>query len=174
MRYFLILLFTFTFTQELQVEGDLTVSGDINSAIIDSLQNQVLELNLMLTELLESNNINSGYGLIANPQGGFYQSNQYEDSILFETTFEAGSLEQILHIEFYSSSTGNLRFYFGAVGSEIQIGSFNQYLLSSSKQFWVNYPIGEELINETTRLYIFAPGDGSGSTSISQLFIWGN
>jgi hypothetical protein len=51
MRYFLILLLTISFTQELQVEGDLTVSGAINSAVIDSLQNEIFILNSMIESL---------------------------------------------------------------------------------------------------------------------------
>ena len=34
--------------QELQIEGDLTVSGDINSAVIDSLQDQITILNSVI------------------------------------------------------------------------------------------------------------------------------
>ena len=111
MKYIILILFiNLAVSQELQVDGNLTVTGDINSMVIDSLQNQLTDLNLMLIELLESNNNNSGYGLIDHPQGSFYQTNQFEDSVLYETTFEPGSLEQILHIEFYSSASGRLVF----------------------------------------------------------------
>ena len=51
MKYiFLILLLTIPFAQELQVEGDLTVSGDINSAVIDSLQAEIENLQNLLSE----------------------------------------------------------------------------------------------------------------------------
>ena len=51
MKYiFLILLLTIPFAQELQVEGDLTVSGDINSAVIDSLQAEIENLQNILSE----------------------------------------------------------------------------------------------------------------------------
>jgi hypothetical protein len=52
MRFIFILLITFSFTQELQVEGDLTVSGDIHSIVIDGLQNQITILNSTIDSLL--------------------------------------------------------------------------------------------------------------------------
>jgi hypothetical protein len=52
------LLFTFflinlSLMQELQVDGDLIVTGNINSAIIDSLQNEINNLQNQLNEYSE-------------------------------------------------------------------------------------------------------------------------
>jgi hypothetical protein len=45
MRYIILILFiNLAIFQELQVEGDLTVSGNINSAVIDSLQAEIESL----------------------------------------------------------------------------------------------------------------------------------
>jgi hypothetical protein len=45
MRYILVLIImNIAVMQELQIEGDLTVSGDINSAVIDSLQAEIENL----------------------------------------------------------------------------------------------------------------------------------
>jgi len=51
MRYILVLIImNIAVMQELQVEGDLTVSGEINSAVIDSLRNEIENLQNQLNE----------------------------------------------------------------------------------------------------------------------------
>jgi len=51
MKYIIVILFiNLAVFQELQVEGDLTVSGDINSAVIDSLQAEIENLQNLLSE----------------------------------------------------------------------------------------------------------------------------
>ncbi len=47
-----IILISLIWSQELQVDGDLTVSGEIHSAIIDSLQNEISLLNSMIDSIL--------------------------------------------------------------------------------------------------------------------------
>jgi hypothetical protein len=51
MKYIILILFiNLAIFQELQVEGDLTVSGNINSAVIDSLQAEIENLQNLLSE----------------------------------------------------------------------------------------------------------------------------
>ena len=51
MKYILVLIImNIAVMQELQVEGDLTVSGEINSAVIDSLRNEIENLQNQLNE----------------------------------------------------------------------------------------------------------------------------
>jgi hypothetical protein len=58
MKYILVLIImNIAVMQELQVEGDLTVSGEINSSIIESLQNEISILNGLVDSLLNIQSI---------------------------------------------------------------------------------------------------------------------
>jgi hypothetical protein len=60
MKYILVfIIMNIAVMQELQVEGDLTVSGEINSAVIDSLQNQISDLNTIIESLINQLNVDS-------------------------------------------------------------------------------------------------------------------
>jgi hypothetical protein len=128
MRYIFILLLTISFTQELQIEGDLTVSGDINSAIIDSLQNEISSLNGLVDSLLnvqsvtetvflevEIDLLTSGgnwseyryinIGELTNSQNGFYKAH----FLSLSNNFEWGVLE--IQCENTSNSFGGFQLH---------------------------------------------------------------
>jgi hypothetical protein len=175
MRLFIILILSISFTQELQIEGDLTVSGEINSAVIDSLQNQITEINSIVANLVESVNSNYGYRLLDfNQQSQTIWGDPYvENELIYEISFEPGTVEQLLRVEFRCNQNGWLTVYYGIVGNETSVGSFGWGDFDSSNQHWVTIPIENELINETTRLTIYVTRPEAGNFTIGDLFIWG-
>ena len=84
--------------QELQIEGDLTVSGDINSAVIDSLQDQITILNSVIDSLLAIQSVSVlefvefDMQILESPSG---QSSEYQYIDISDLTSELGEFNRI-------------------------------------------------------------------------------
>ena len=84
--------------QELQIEGDLTVSGDINSAVIDSLQDQITILNSVIDSLLAVQSVSVlelvefDIQILESPSG---QPSEYQYIDISDLTSELGEFNRI-------------------------------------------------------------------------------
>jgi hypothetical protein len=185
MRYLVILLLTFTFTQELQVEGDLTVSGDINSAVIDSLHSDISNLYSIIDSLYSMVNTNKPIKLITYNMDMLIPSEEGMNIVLFDTTFTSNEFEEFVRVELnvFSGTIQGAVFnlFFGPIGFEEEQGSFHCDNTAGSDtnfdnynpQLWWNIPIINGIGNEQIRLYITVSNQGNFIGRISKLFIWG-
>jgi hypothetical protein len=93
-----ILLLNISIMQELQVEGDLTVTGDIHSAVIDSLQNEISILNGLVDSLLvnqtvvESKFVEFNIPTLESPSG---EGSEFQYIDLSDLTTDLGEFNRV-------------------------------------------------------------------------------
>jgi hypothetical protein len=186
MKYIYLILFCGLMTaQEFQVEGDLTVSGEIQSATTDSIRSDINELYSIIDSLYSLVNANKPIKLITYNMNMLLPTEDGWNIVVFDTTFTSNEFEEFIRVELnvFSDTIQGAGFnlYFGPIGFEEEQGNFhcddtagsNTNFDNYNPQLWWNIPIINDIGNEQIRLYITVSNQIPFNGRISKLFIWG-
>ncbi len=186
MKKLSILLFiSLIWAQELQVDGDLTVTGNIQSATIASLQNEINNLYGIIDSLFSVVNTKEPIKLIAYNMDLLLPTEEGNDIIVYDTTFTSSEFEEFVRVELNVFSGYNqgaiFRLFFGPIGFEESQGYLsgtdgvhsNSDFINYNPQLWWNVPIIDGINNQQLRLYITTSNYSPYLGGISKLFIWG-
>ena len=183
MKYLLPLLtLSLLFSQELEVEGDLKVTGTVESATIDSMQVIIDSLALKLTALEDSGN----YRLINYQLEDVWASTENEETIVYELIIPPNTVKEFLDVKVDilsgNTSGAHVYCYFGELDNEIEYGAIRGHTNMSNNsdyntynpQGWVVIPLNEEIVTLTTRLYLTATYQlGWYHGGVDKVFVFG-
>ncbi len=191
MKYLLILFFIgILFAQELQVDGNLTVTGNIQSVTIDSLQNEVNILNGKVDSLFTLLNSIRPLRLIDHQLDLITPESGQTEVVIFDTTYSPFTFEEFVRVELntwtnfmtgYYNTGVYLTAYFGTSGSEVNQGTLivesdgtgGEQGYNYTPQLWWNIITDPQIIDQPLRLYIIISNGNDHRGGISKLFIWG-
>ena len=180
----------FLISQELQVEGDLNVTGTIESITIDSLKNEINILNGNIDSLFTLYNSVKPIRLLGHQIDLIIPEDEGMEVVVFDTTFSPNIIQEFIRVELntwtnYNTGLYNtglyLNAYYGLSGSEESQGILRVFGPGTGGQEGYNYIpqlswniiVEPEFIDQPLRLYITMSNEVDHRGGISKLFIWG-